>query len=199
MPETTRTFVAIAIPKPLALNLARLQRQLAPDISACRWTSGSPFHATLAFLGDVRNCDLDDVVEAVRSEAAKSESFELKLEGMGAFPDARKPRVIWAGLTAGNLEPLLNLREGIVASLAPVIYHAIDERFHPHVTLGRIKTDRQFTVDLRTLVERHRSWSGGAFTVDDVVTFASGLSPGGPSYHALGNATLLAKKTAECA
>jgi 2'-5' RNA ligase len=195
MPETTRTFVAIAIPEALGLTLARLQQKLSPDLPKCRWTSSTPFHATLAFLGDVRNRDLNDVIKTVASEAAAFAPFEINLEGVGAFPDARAPRVIWAGLTAPSPEPLFELRAQIVQALAQIGYHA-DEKFHPHVTLGRMKSDRRAAPDLSVTLERQRSWKGGVFTVADVVTFASTLGRAGPSYDALGHAPLLGGKTA---
>jgi 2'-5' RNA ligase len=194
MPETTRTFVAIAIPNPLGQELARIQEELSPDLRECRWTSSLPFHATLAFLGDVRNRDLNDILEGVASGAVAVEPFELNLNGLGAFPSTEKPRVIWAGLTAPDLEPLFNLRRGIVESLSQVGYLGVDPSFHPHVTLGRIKSNRRVALDVSVPLERHRSWCGGAFTVSEVVTFASTLGPGGPRYDALGRAGLRGKK-----
>ena len=112
MRETTRTFIAIAIPEPLNRELADLQRTLSSEVAGCRWTSSLPFHATLAFLGDVRNRDLNDLCDSHSPRApATFEPFEVHLEGLGAFPSASRPRVLWAGLTAPNLEPLLGLRD----------------------------------------------------------------------------------------
>jgi RNA 2',3'-cyclic 3'-phosphodiesterase len=197
MPETTRTFVAIAIPEPLGRELARLQEVLAPEVPGCRWTTSSPFHATLVFLGDVQNRKLNRLCNAVASSAAACESFKLSLEGVGAFPSATYPRVIWAGLTAPNLEPLLALREGIVNSLAQMMVFDAGSRFHPHVTLGRIKSRRQRACDASGVLERYRAWSCGGFTVREVVTFASTPGPSGSSYKPLGCAPLLCKKTGE--
>jgi 2'-5' RNA ligase len=196
MPETTRTFVAIAIPEPLGRKLARLQQELSPEIPKCRWTSSSPFHATIAFLGDVQNRDLNDVVKTVAFKAAAFEPFELNLEGVGAFPDPRNPRVIWAGLTSPGPQHLLNLREQVVQALAEIGYQA-DAKFHPHVTLGRMKSDRRGAPELAAPLERRRSWNGGAFTVVQIVTFASTLGQAGPSYDALGHAPLLGGKTGD--
>ena len=52
-----------------------------------------------------------------------------------------------------------------------------DDRFSPHVTLGRFKPGRRGTVDLTAIVERYRSWSCGEFTASEVVGFASRLGP----------------------
>jgi len=195
MPETTRTFVALAIPEPLNLQLTALQAALSPFVHGCRWASSLPFHATLAFLGDVRNRDLDKLGTLIAACMASFEPIEVHLEGLGAFPSANRPRVLWAGLTAPNLEPLLGLRAAIVRAVEQAGYRVDDPRFHPHVTLGRIKPDRGRPGDLTGLMERYRGWSAGRFTVDDIVTFASTLGPTGPHYTPIGHAPLALKKS----
>jgi RNA 2',3'-cyclic 3'-phosphodiesterase len=98
MPKTTRTFVAIAIPTPQGEKLTRLQQQLAPQVPAARWSASPPFHLTLAFLGDVADGDLNAVCTAVATACLAFPPFDLRLEGVGAFPNPARPRVIWAGL-----------------------------------------------------------------------------------------------------
>src|SRR5580658_5118989 len=98
MSETTRTFIAIAIPRPLGRELARLQTLLAPEVPGCRWAESLPFHTTLVFLGDVRNRDRDQLCESIDAAVALFEPFELCVEGLGAFPSVARPRVIWAGV-----------------------------------------------------------------------------------------------------
>ena len=161
----------------------------------CRWTSALPFHLTLAFLGDVPNSDLSAICQAVASSASSIEPFEIEVEGPGCVSIRDRPRVIWAGVTAPNLKPLLDLQESIVNSLARIGHRPDDERFHPHVTLGRIKHQRRGPGDLTGLIERHRSWSAGRCTVADVQVFASTLGPTGSAYKVLGRGRLAGKKT----
>jgi len=197
VPETTRSFVAIAIPEPLDRQLTGLQAALSPFVPGCRWASNLPFHATLAFLGDVRNRDLDNLCTLIAAGTASFEPLDVRLEGVGAFPTANRPRVLWAGLTAPNLEPLLGLREAVVKAVGQAGYRVDDPRFHPHVTLGRIKPGRGGPCDLTGLLERYRGWSAGGFTVDEIVTFASTLRPTGPNYTPIGRAPLALKKSEE--
>jgi 2'-5' RNA ligase len=200
MPQTTRTFVAIAVPEPLGQKLARLQTELAPLIPGCRWTTSQPFHATVAFLGDVRDRDLNEVCKAVEggvvagAESGAFEALEVRLQGLGAFPSPAKARVVWAGMTAPSLQPLLDLQQSIVRALARAGYRPDDQRFHPHVTLGRIKSNRSGGCDVTEAVERCRGWAGGSFTVTDITTFASTPGPSGPVYAPLGRARLGPKK-----
>ncbi len=199
MPQTTRTFVAIAIPEPLGQKLVRLQAELEPLIPGCRWTASQPFHTTVAFLGEVRDRDLNEVCKAVEASvlavagSGACEAFEVRLQGLGAFPSPARARVVWAGMTAPSLKPLLDLQQSIVGTLARAGYRP-DQRFHPHVTLGRIKSSRSGASDLTDVVERFREWTGGSFTVSEITTFASTPGPGGPVYAPLGRARLATKK-----
>ncbi len=196
MRETTRTFIAIPIPEPVGARLGRKQAELALEAPGYRWTAGSPFHLTLAFLGDVRNRDLDELCRSVAAAAEPFKRFELVLKGLGAFPSPQKPRVVWAGVTAGDLNPLLELRKAIVQATTQVGYRPDDLRFHPHITLGRIKSDRgQQGRDLTAVVDREQTWSAGTFTAVEIVTYASTLDPKGPSYAPLGRAGWQARKS----
>ena len=74
-------------------------------------------------------------------------------------------------------------------------YRSDDPRFHPHFTLGRIKSDRGAGCDLTELLRRLQGWSAGSFPVVEVVTFASTLGPGGAAYAPLGRARLRGEKS----
>ncbi len=197
MPETTRVFVAIAIPDQLGLHLTELQQALKQAAAGWRWNSTLPFHTTLVFLGDVRNHDLDRLCGAIAASAAPFQPMELRIAGLGAFPNATRPRVIWAGLDAPDPGPLLQLHEAIVKAATQTGYRAEDLRFHPHVTLARVKSHRRDMLDVSALVERHRGWTCGSFTASEVITFSSKTGPAGPCYEAIGRAPLAGKKTVD--
>jgi 2'-5' RNA ligase len=197
MSDYTRTFVAIAIPEPLGRKLAACQTQLAPLAPGFRWTSTQPFHATLAFLGDVSNSDLSLVCDSIAASVGGFRPIELALEGLGAFPSSGRPRVIWAGLTtttaaAGRLD---ELQKAVIKAVARAGYRPDDDhRFHPHITLGRIKGGRARPSDLTAVLERHKHLIAGTFTATEVVTFSSTPGPAGPIYTALGRAPLKCEK-----
>ena len=123
--------------------------------------------------------------------------FDVRLEGLGAFPNPARPRVIWAGLTAGDLSPLIELQKAVSRAASGAGYRPDDQRFNPHITLGRIKSDRRGPrpPDLTQTLERYRNWSGGSFALTEVVTFGSSLTPEGPIYTPLAKAPLAGRKT----
>ena len=193
MPDTTRTFVALPVPPDLGPELERLQQQLAPDLSGVRWADLSHSHITLAFLGDVPNAGLDAVGRAVADASAGFAPLALRLEGLGAFPSPARPRTLWVGV-GGDVDELLRLQRAVAAALRRAGHRPEDDRFHPHVTLGRVKAGRGRPPDATRPLDARRGWSAGPFTAAEVVTFASKLSPAGPEYTPLARAPLAGGK-----
>jgi 2'-5' RNA ligase len=165
------------------------QRALAPEVEGARWVGTEALHLTLAFLGDVLDTDLNAVCLAVAEPVRDRPPFDLEVRGLGAFPDPSRPRVLWAGVV-GDLDALNAVQKSVFDAATRAGYRPADERFHPHITLARLKTGRGPAVDLGPLVDRYRRWGAGAFVADTVITYASTMTPDGPAYAPLGRAPL---------
>jgi len=196
MADTTRTFVALAIPDDRRAKLGRLQSLVAPEMPGTRWIDPSQFHATLAFLGDVPHADLGKVCKAVGGACADRGPLDLRLEGLGVFPDAARPRVAWVGLTGPDVEELKALRAALVEAVGHAGYPPDDDRFHPHVTLGRlhVRRDAPPPAGLDALLRHYHLWSAGSFRVAEVLTYSSTLTPEGPLYTPIARAPLVGGK-----
>jgi 2'-5' RNA ligase len=186
----TRTFVAIEIPKAQETRLLELQAKLATDAPGVRWSLAKPFHVTLAFLGDVDDTDLSRVCHAVGGAATGFAAFTVGLASIGAFPNARRPRTVWADLTGADLPKLVALQADLVRRIGEAGYRCDEASFRPHVTLGRVKQGKGAALDLTALLNKHAAWRAGAFTVTEVITFASTLTPEGPVYVPLARASV---------
>ena len=193
MAHATRTFVAVAIPAVQRGRLARLQTLIAPELPNARWVLTDQFHLTLAFLGDVPDVDLNGLCRAVAEAVVRRPAFALTLQGLGAFPDPTRPRVAWVGLVGPALDALENLRADVVVAVTSAGYPPDDDRFTPHVTLGRIKASREAHPDMTKLIAHYRTWSAGSIPVAEVVTYSSTLTPEGPAYMVMSRAPLRAK------
>ncbi|MFZ2501098.1 MAG: RNA 2',3'-cyclic phosphodiesterase, partial [Nocardioides sp.] len=92
-----RLFVAL---RPPESAVAALDEFLAVRRSAARfrWTSAEQFHITLAFLPEAPERVLDDLAARLERAAAKRRPLQTRLAGGGAFPNASRARVLWAGL-----------------------------------------------------------------------------------------------------
>ncbi len=195
MSRPTRTFIALTIPEEKAEKLARLQGLIAPSLPGCRWTAPRDFHVTLAFLGDIPVGDLNALCLAVAEAASPFPPLPLIAAGLGVFPNAERPRVVWVGLSGPGSEALKALRDAVAGAAASVGYPPEDDRFSPHVTLGRMKPGRGPSPDVGALLRHYERWSAGAFSAGEVVTFASAPTPEGSAYLALNRCPLRDRKS----
>lgn len=131
-----RLFVAVFPPLEVRDELHRAALDL-PVEGAVRWVRPRNIHLTLKFLGDVRE-DPDGIVAATGSVCARHERFEAVAEGFGAFPSARKARVVWSGVGEGS-ERLRALAEDLQTALEPLGFGRERRPYAPHITLGRAR------------------------------------------------------------
>src|SRR4051794_2694165 len=99
-----RTFIAIDLGKGLRARLASLQDTLAKHASEVKWVEEENLHLTLLFLGEVDFRDVPRVCQAVEAVTAWHTSFQLKVAGVGAFPNLHRPRTLWVGVESGAAE-----------------------------------------------------------------------------------------------
>ncbi|MGD2143484.1 MAG: RNA 2',3'-cyclic phosphodiesterase, partial [Anaerolineae bacterium] len=119
--EKVRLFVAIPLPDSLLEKLAdvqyRLQGKVAPGM--VRWVGAEGIHLTLKFLGDTPRDRLPTIREALSVVARNAPACALAAEGLGCFPNKRRPRVLWVGVSeaTGRLEALQRAIEEAMTGL----------------------------------------------------------------------------------
>jgi len=136
-----RTFVAVELPEDLRHRLS-----LCAEAMAGEWTDGGlrpaaaeTIHLTLRFIGDTEEEVLPALMAGLDKIAAALTPFHLVTDQIGGFPNLRRPRVVWVGLTdAGGQLPKLNRQiEQLVQSLGWEPEQG--KGFTPHLTLGRVR------------------------------------------------------------
>lgn len=185
MTETWRLFIAINVPAQALDVIERLQAELkrtAPD-RAIRWARPEGIHLTLKFLGDVPTGQLEDLQAALDAAVAGRSPFDLRVEGLGAFPNTQRPRVVWIGVE-GNLKPLKTLRRRVEEHVSALGYSAEDRSFTPHLTLGRVQrgASRRDTNAIGELVESTMVEALASWRVEAVSLMRSELHPDGTVY-----------------
>ena len=125
----------------------------------------------------------------VKEVAAREPPFTLHVSGVGAFPNLRHPKILWAGITDGA-EALRRLYDELETKFLDMGCYRKEERgYTPHLTLGRVKAERDgFT--LAPELAKRQNWDGGKTTVDEVLVFSSVLERDGPVYTILGRGEL---------
>jgi 2'-5' RNA ligase len=169
-----RAFLAVPLPPPLQHAIALLQNELAAAVPGLRWSRPETIHLTLRFFGDTSIDDLEKVRASMLSVTLRAQPFQVDLLGLGAFPDGRRPRVVWLGMTPA--EPLQRLYQACQAELGRVGIAAESRAFKPHLTIGRF---RERGPDLTALLARQAQRQVGQLPVTQLVLYESRLQPGG--------------------
>ncbi len=182
-----RAFVAIDPSPEIRDRLRALIGELEKTRGDVRWSGPGGMHLTLKFLGPVDEARAARIGQVLAAVASRYRPFQLRFEGTGAFPDERRPRVLWAGCAAGP--ELAALQEEIDRALEAEGFEREARAFTPHLTLGRVKGPARMD---RVLAEitRHRQDVFGSMTVDRIILFESRLLPRGAEYRAVSEAVL---------
>ena len=178
-----RTFIAIDLDESLKAALETLTGELRPLARSVRWVGKTGMHLTLKFLGEISETEAVRVSSALEEVAPRHRVFALVLEGTGAFPPGRSdPRVLWVGVVAGP--PLLALQEDVEREMEKLGFEREKRRFHPHLTLGRVKFPSRLDLLVQEL-EKHRAEKFGEMSVRKFTFFQSTLKPSGAEYTVL--------------
>ena len=188
-----RAFIAVEIPLELRESVCKATAPLQKGIgSAVRWVPMENMHLTLKFLGDVSPANVEMLSQMLRAEADLFQRFDLRLSGLGSFPNLKRPRVLYIGIQApATLEAL---HRGIDSASGRLGYESDERGFSPHLTIGRVKHASRVTVTeqqtIRRALEETRIDALGTATVDSVHLYKSDLRPSGSVYTRLYSAPL---------
>ncbi len=192
-----RTFVAIELTVAARMALEAIQDHLRRGKGgrAGRWVRKEGIHLTLKFLGDVPEEKLEAIYEAVRQACEGRPPFAVTLAGLGCFPNARRPRVIWVGAQEETGQ-LVALQRAIDHELAALGFPPERRAFRAHLTLARIrkKAERREIEVLGRSVAAYDPGEVGKVWVDGVSVIKSVLGPQGATYTQLSK-SLLAGET----
>jgi len=190
-------FVAIPLPEPVKRSIEHAQSELRRVLptTAIRWTRGDQFHVTLRFLGSIEVQQVEALNESVRLACEGFGDLQLRAAGAGVFPGARRPRVVWAGVSDRD-ERLAVLQHAIETATGRFTNEAPPERFTGHVTLARCRDINRSESDmLATLVASMANRSFGEWTASAVDVIRSETLPGGSRYTVLAAAPLAQPST----
>jgi len=137
--EQVRSFIAIELPAELKEGLAQLEAQLKlGKPSAVKWVDPSSIHLTLKFLGNIAVDRISAITRAMEEATRELSPFQLKVTGLGVFPNLKRVQVAWVGI-GGEVDKLGQLQQRIESNLVPLGFTAESRRFTPHLTLARLR------------------------------------------------------------
>lgn len=189
MTDALRAFIAVEMPDEIRDGIGAISRELSKTGADARWVKPKNVHLTLRFLGnEVPREKIGAIGEALHSRLKLVEGFTITIQGLGAFPNTTKPRVVWLGIKQGD-GSLLELRETVENAVAEAGWTREEKAFTAHLTLGRIKSQSRIG-KLQRLLAKGLDQPIGTMVVDKVSLIRSNLTRSGPVYETLTTVTL---------
>lgn len=168
-----RSFIAIPFPPPLLEQLTKLQQQLREQLPELKTPTAKNLHLTLHFLGDQTQEQLAEISLVMLSIGQRKNIFNVTLEGLGFFPNRRRPRILWLGVEP-QLE-LKNLYQELANGLQKLGIATEQRPYRPHLTIGRFRQPPRSTDALCPFL----SHSCGTMKIDRMVLYTSELTQHG--------------------
>lgn len=183
MPETYRLFIAVEISPEARAELAVAQQRLKGGDFPVKWVAPESIHLTLHFLGETDVALIPQLSAALGAALRGQSRTTLRLDGVGAFPNLRRPSVIWAGV-GGAIADLERAQIAVGTAIASLGLPRETRPFRAHLTLGRARREVA-PAALERLGAAIRALPPLAplpWGVERVVLFRSELRPSGPLY-----------------
>jgi 2'-5' RNA ligase len=180
---THRLFFGAFPPKETLAELEERLDGLCEDRRSFRWTETSQRHVTLFFLGDTPDSRMETLRAVVAPIIQNASSFRVSLGGFGAFPDFRRPKVLF--VTAGQSdEGWSRVMDAMRPDLTSLRFRLETKPFLPHLTLARVKEPRDVEAWVEPLHRRLVEWKT-LWQVDRIQLVSSHLEPAGARYETL--------------
>lgn len=182
MPESIRSFLAFDIENDTVLNrLAAVQSLLIQTGADLKLVEPQNIHITIRFLGDIT----PNMVEKVFKEIQKVQftPFDVQIKALGAFPDLRYSRVVWAGITEGS-DQLKNIFSQLEPQLRSLGFTPDHKGFSPHLTIARVRSGRN-KQQLAEFITENANYDFGTINAKCLRLKKSDLTPKGPIYSTL--------------
>lgn len=178
-----RIFIAIGISDAVRQAVVDHQdkfRRIKHD--GVRWERPDKIHLTLKFIGDFEEVRLPELSKAVEKVAKSRTAFQLMAKGTGSFPSTSKARVLWLGIA--ERPELTSIHNEIDTVCTESGIPGEMRKFHPHLTIARIKLPNSST---RQLAELHDSSAFGPieFPAKEITIFESSRLPAGSVFQAV--------------
>jgi RNA 2',3'-cyclic 3'-phosphodiesterase len=169
----TRMFVAVVPPEEVVEDLEAFL-SARREAASFRWSATEQWHMTLAFAESVPERALDGLDELLARAVERRTSFGMRITGGGAFPHPDAARVLWSGLEVDDEAALDGLAASCRAAMSRAGARVDGQRFHPHLTLGRLGRPANVTSWVRLL----DAYDGPRWQVSEVALVASYLGEG---------------------
>ena len=177
-----RCFIAAELDKHIKQKLTDAQNLFRNLDGKFSWTKREQMHLTIKFLGSVPDSKIDELKRtiSIALDNASIKPFEFSVNGLGSFPPARSPKILWVGVEQKS--ELLRLYDAIENELNSIGFPREQRKFTPHLTIARIKSKINTNACLK-IIENNANFSAGNQRIEHITLFSSELKPSGAIYN----------------
>ena len=176
-----RSFLAIEIESRLKDNIAKVTQEFKKIDSDIKFVSNENLHLTLKFFGNIDDFQLKQIKSSISLVLRDFNMFNIKLGGVGAFPNKNHIKVIWIGMEDNEI--LYELQFRLDDEFAKLGFNK-EKNFKSHLTIGRMKTGKNKN-KVKKIIEKNENIIIGDFSVKSICLKKSNLTPSGPIYETL--------------
>jgi RNA 2',3'-cyclic 3'-phosphodiesterase len=176
-----RAFIAIKMTAAIQAKLGDIQKKLKQIGVEVSWVQPENMHLTVQFLGNIEEDQVAPIVAHIKESVKLVTPFQLQIGYAGAFPNLQYPRVVWIGVTDDEAGSLKRLQEDMTTRLGKMGFDQEEGRFKPHLTLGRVRSQKNKSSLLRAMEGIANIWVGEVL-VNAVYLIKSELKPTGAEY-----------------
>jgi RNA 2',3'-cyclic 3'-phosphodiesterase len=173
-----RAFLAFEASAEVVEALLSVENELSGTGADVKLVEKDNLHFTVKFLGEIPESLVLKIDERVR--VLVLERMDIDVRGLGAFPDARRPRVVWAGLAAED-EPKVSKASGKIIDALEGVGESDPRPFHPHITVARVRSQRNIEA-LTAAIRANSKKEFGKSSITALKLKSSTLTPNGPIY-----------------
>ncbi|MCK5179147.1 MAG: RNA 2',3'-cyclic phosphodiesterase [Candidatus Omnitrophica bacterium] len=183
MNNTIRTFIAIPLDPKIRQTIAQAQNHLRELDCNIKWVNPENIHLTLKFLGEVKLKKIDAVKQSLEDLLGSVKPLPIELTQLGAFPDVKRPRIIWVGLN-DDTKAISQLVSALEETLEKIGFKKEGRPFSPHITIGRIQSLKNLNL-LSPEISGYSLPPDLRQTISHITLYKSTLTSDGPIYDAL--------------
>ena len=190
--QTIRSFIAIELPEEVKTGLQQLQTELTlPQYSFVKCVAPEGMHLTLKFLGNISAQKMTEITRVMEQSSQGVSPFQLQITEVGAFPNMKRPRVLWVGIK-GEVDKLVDWQQRIDNGLVPLGFAKEARPFTPHLTLARLRDNCSpgDILHLGEIIASSHVEVDYKFTVNSLNLMKSQLFPTGAVYSRLAEVKL---------
>jgi 2'-5' RNA ligase len=178
-----RMFIAIDIGA--LKSLVSLEKKLKGIEPSLRLVEPQNIHLTLKFLGEVDESNIPRIKDVIIQSVKNKHPFQMKLKGIGVFPNLNYIQIIWVGVQIVKEDTSLihSITKKINDDLSRYGFPK-DKKLHLHITLARVKK-LEHKKELQKFVTNAHDCDFDILKVTHLTLKKSTLTPAGPIYENL--------------